>query len=232
MGALPARGLLLQDVHGSGVGLGAAVRTADPSSRGPGPAGSDRRRARRARRDRPRPRGRAGSRRGRGRPRRSASSGCVRPQGAAGGPGRGARRRLAARCALDRVAREPVRRASPACPRCAACPAPPCSGPTATACSERSKPSRPRKAARFGGLRERLRIIRARRVIVATGCARAADRLPRQRSSRRDARRRRARSICAATVWRQGAGPRFSSTTTRPTRRCSRSPAPVSNAPA
>ena len=41
-GALPARGLLLQDLHGARLGLGAAVRAADPPCRGPGPPAGDR----------------------------------------------------------------------------------------------------------------------------------------------------------------------------------------------
>jgi len=66
----------------------------------------------------------------------------------------------------------------------------------------------PPEAARFDGLRERLRIIRARRVVFATRCARAADRLSRQRPAGRHARGCRA-SVSEALRSRRGPPPVF-----------------------
>ena len=110
--AFPARGLLLQDVHGARLGLGAGLRAPHPARRGPGPTRADRGRSRRSRRDAARARGCPRGGRRRRRTRRGALARRARTSGAARRAGRGLRWRLAPRWALGLLAREGLRGAA------------------------------------------------------------------------------------------------------------------------
>ena len=76
----------------------------------------------------------------------------------------------------------------------------------------------PEEAAQFGALRERLHVIRARAVLIATGALERLIAFPGNDRPGRDAGRRRARLLQRATAWRSGSGRCSSSTTTRRTR--------------
>jgi len=166
---LPACGFLLQDVHGAGLGLGATLRAADPPGRGLGSARGDRRRSRSARRDRAR------------------SHGCGWLVGA-GAAGLAAAYRLGASGLRVMLTDQDVVLGGGSLldARWTAWRESLCAGLAGLAtvrCLPRTtvlgayghgvfgalETLSPAEATRFGGLRERLRIIRARRVVFATG---------------------------------------------------------------
>ncbi len=68
---------------------------------------------------------------------------------------------------------------SPPSATCAASRPPRCWAPMVTGCSARCETLAAEEAHRFGGLRERLHVIRAERVLIATGALERLDRLPR-----------------------------------------------------
>ena len=108
--AVPARGLLLQDVHGSRLGMGAGLRAADPSGSRTRATRGQRGRTRRSSRDGARSHRRARDRRRRRRARRCPSPRHQRAAGDAPRTGCCARWRRTTGPALDTVARKNLQR--------------------------------------------------------------------------------------------------------------------------